>query len=55
MNKNKVMGIIRHMLTFAGGYVTARGWLDEGTVTELIGAAVTITGVLWSYLAPEKS
>lgn len=54
MNKEKVMGVIRHILTFGGGYVTARGWLDEGTVTELVGAAVTIVGVAWSYFAPEK-
>lgn len=55
MNKEKVMGVVRHVLTFGGGYIVARGWLDEGTVAELVGATVTIVGVVWSYFAPEKS
>lgn len=54
MNKEKLMGVIRHLLTFGGGYIVAQGWLDEETVMELTGAAVTVIGVAWSYFAPEK-
>jgi hypothetical protein len=54
MNKNKILGIVRHALTFGGGWVVAQGWVDEGNITEVIGAAMTIIGAVWSYVAPEK-
>ena len=54
MNSTQVMGFVRHVLTFAGGWVVAQGWLDEGTMMELVGAVVTVVGVIWSFFAPEK-
>lgn len=54
MNKDQVLGIVRHVLTFAGGFIVAKGWLSEGAVPEVIGAVITIVGAVWSALAPEK-
>lgn len=54
MNKQQILGIVRHVLTFAGGFVVAKGWLTEGGVAEAIGAIVTLTGLIWSAVAPEK-
>ncbi len=43
-----VMGIVRHVLTFFGGWLVASGAFDAGAVDQLVGAAVTIVGLLWS-------
>jgi hypothetical protein len=55
MNKEQVLGIVRHILTFGGGIVVSRGLLDEATMTAVVGAVITIGGALWSILAPEKA
>jgi hypothetical protein len=55
MNKEQVLGIVRHILTFAGGIVVSRGLLDDATVTAVVGAIITIGGAVWSMLAPEKA
>lgn len=48
MNKDMILGLVRHALTFGGGFVAAKGWLDQAMVGELIGATMTIIGVVWS-------
>ena len=48
---DKILGIIRHVLTFAGGYAVAKGYVDETTMLELVGAGVTIIGGIWSVVA----
>lgn len=50
----KTKGLIRHLLTFAGGYAVAKGYLDEGTMLELVGAITTVVGTVWSLWAKEK-
>lgn len=51
MHKEQVLGILRHFLTFGGGILVASGKADPGTVTEVVGGAITVIGSLWSYLA----
>jgi hypothetical protein len=51
MNKEKVLGIVRHILTFAGGYVVAKGLVDGQQIEEIVGAVVTIIGAAWSVLS----
>ena len=48
MNKEKVLGIVRHILTFAGGFAVAKGIVDAEYSEEIIGAVVTIVGAIWS-------
>lgn len=55
MNKEQVLGAIRHTLTFVGGFVVAKGLLEEGVVTEIIGGAVTIAGAVWSIVDKIKN
>lgn len=52
--KARVTGLVRHLLTFGGGWMVATGLIDEATSIELVGAGVTIFGALWSFFAPEK-
>lgn len=48
MNRDAILGIVRHVLTFAGGYVAAKGFADQAVVNEVIGAVMTLIGVGWS-------
>lgn len=52
--KKQILGIIRHLLTFGGGYLVAQDWLDAELMPELIGAIMTIIGAAWSMKSPEK-
>jgi hypothetical protein len=54
MNKETVLGVIRHVLTFGGGFVAAKFGVDEGLIAELIGGAMTVIGVIWS-IASKRS
>lgn len=48
MTADQITGIIRAILTAAGGYFVARGTIDQGTATAVVGAAVTIVAAIWS-------
>jgi hypothetical protein len=54
LTKEQVLGIVRHALTFVGGIVVMKGLVDETTVTEIIGGAITLTGAIWSVIAKNK-
>ncbi len=51
MNKEQTLGIIRHALTFVGGILVLRGWIDEGIAEQVVGGAVTLIGTVWSIFA----
>lgn len=51
MTKEQVLGLVRHVLTFAGGFLITKGVLDEATSLEIIGAAVTLIGSVWSVVS----
>lgn len=55
MNKDAALGIIRHILTFGGGYVAAKGFADQAMVNEGIGALMTLIGIVWSVKAKKSS
>jgi hypothetical protein len=49
-SKERILGIIRHTLTFVGGIMVMKGLVDETTVTEIIGGVITLTGTIWSVI-----
>jgi hypothetical protein len=49
--QEKVLGLIRHALTFVGGLIIAKGLIDESTYLELSGATLTLIGGMWSILS----
>ena len=55
MNKEQVLGLLRHVLTFVGGILIAKGLVDEGQVTELAGGLMTIVGTVWSIVAKKTA
>jgi hypothetical protein len=46
--KEKILGIVRHTLTFVGGLLIMKGIVDEAMASELIGGIMTLTGAIWS-------
>ena len=50
MNKDQILGVLRHVLTFAGGVIVARGWADSDLIIELTGALITAVGSIWSIV-----
>lgn len=50
MNKETILGLIRHGLTFAGGILVTKGLADEATSTELIGGLIAVIGAIWSII-----
>lgn len=42
------LAMIRHVLTFAGGAIVARGYLDAATAEAVTGAVLTLVGAAWS-------
>jgi flagellar motor component MotA len=55
MNKEQILGILRHTLTFLGGFIVAKGWIDENMAIEITGAVVTLVGVIWSFINKNKN
>lgn len=51
MDKEKVLGVVRHVLTFVGGVLVANGFFDDQIAQEIIGAVMTLTGAIWSVIA----
>lgn len=48
MSKDQLLGIIRHILTFAGGILMAKGLLTESMASDIVGALMTLIGTTWS-------
>lgn len=55
MNKEQVIGIVRHCLTFIGGLLIMKGIIDESTSNEVIGGIVTTVGTIWSIIEKNKA
>lgn len=55
MNSEQLLGIVRHVLTFGGGYLVAKGIVDEATMLNVVGAAVTILGAVWSVMTKKPA
>ena len=51
---DKTLGLVRHILTFVGGYLVTSGYLTESALNTGIGALVTLIGVVWSVIDKNK-
>ena len=54
MKKEQILGIARHILTFAGGFFVVKGYIDEGMLSELIGGTLALAGTIWSIVDKNK-
>ena len=48
MNKDVILGLVRHILTTAGGFLASKGLISESEIEIGAGALVVIIGVIWS-------
>ena len=50
MNKEQVLGIVRHVLTAVGSILVLKGYSDEVTITSIIGGLMASIGGIWSII-----
>jgi hypothetical protein len=55
MNKEQIMGLIRHVLTFVGGVIITKGLASDAMTSELIGGIMTVVGATWSILSKKTA
>ena len=53
--KDQVLGLVRHALTFVGGIIIAKGYIDEALTAELIGGVMTLVGAIWSVASKKAA
>jgi hypothetical protein len=46
--KEKVFGLLRHILSAAGALLVAKGYIDDSLVQEAIGGIMALVAVGWS-------
>ena len=50
MSKEKLMGIVRHVLTFVGGGLVILRYSDDAMAQELVGGIMALVGTVWSII-----
>ena len=55
LTRDQFMGILRHVLTFLGGFLVIQGIAEESLVSEISGAIVTLAGGIWSIVSKNKN
>ena len=53
--KSAVIALLRHLLTFIGGTLVAKGIIDTESLQEIIGAVLTILSVGWMSIEKYKA
>jgi hypothetical protein len=48
--KNTILGLVRHLLTFGGGFGVAEGLASQDDMTALVSAVITVVGGVWSII-----
>lgn len=54
MNWEMIQGIVRHILTFGGGFLVTGGFASQSDVEAGVGALVTLVGIVWSIWQKKK-
>jgi len=53
--QSAIIALLRHLLTFIGGALVAKGFLDAAALQELIGALITMLSVGWMAVSKYKA
>lgn len=51
---DKILGLVRHVLTFVGGIIVAKGLAEANITEEIIGGLMTVLGGVWSVVSKKK-
>lgn len=54
MNKDIILGLVRHILTAVGGVFVTKGAIETSEAEALAGALVVLVGVVWSIVDKKK-
>jgi len=54
MSKEQIFGLIRHGLTIVGGALVAKGYIGDELSEEMIGTAISLIGIVWSFIDKKK-
>ncbi|MBX3732607.1 MAG: hypothetical protein KF791_08440 [Verrucomicrobiae bacterium] len=54
MNRESLLGIVRHLLTVAGGGLVTSGSLTSSEMEQGVGALLTLAGIGWSLWAKRR-
>ncbi len=58
-NKDTILSIVRHLLTFGGGFLVAKGLVSDSTLGTLIPSVVAAIGAIWGaadeFIAAKKA
>lgn len=52
---DSIKSIIRHGLSFGGGFLVAKGLVTLDQANELAGAVITVAGIAWSIYKNRKT
>lgn len=55
LSKEQLLGILRHTITFVGGFFVAKGLIDETILSEVIGGTIALAGAIWSIIDKNKA
>ena len=55
MTAEQLAGILRAILSAAGGYIVAKGFVDNTTMMTIVGALVTLATAGWSVWAKKPA
>ena len=55
MTLEQVLGVVRALAAALGGYLVGKGLVDDATVVQLTGAAVTVVSAAWSIYSNRAS
>lgn len=50
MTAEQVSGLVRHLLTFLGGWLIAKGWGDASAWDAIGGGIAALIGIIWSHV-----
>lgn len=52
--QSAVIALLRHILTFIGGTIVAKGLMSEELMLELVGGLITILSTCWMFISKLK-
>lgn len=54
LTKEQFLGVVRHTLTFVGGFFVLKGIMDESMMVEVSAGIITLAGTIWSVIDKNK-
>jgi hypothetical protein len=51
---SQAAGVIRNILSYGGGFITAHGWLDSATTQQLLGALLPLISIGWGMYSKHQ-